>query len=169
MRALIQRVTEGSVTVDGETVGAIGQGFVILLGVTESDTDAEVHMLVDKITKLRIFADENGKTNLSLADVNGELLVISQFTLCADCRKGTRPSFTHAAPPDEANRLYELFLAECKKSVPKVACGIFGADMAVRLCNDGPFTIWLDTDEMKQPRHGARAGNLPSGHLTERA
>ena len=155
MRALIQRVTEAAVTVDGKTVGSIGRGYLILLGVTEHDTGAEVTQLVEKITKLRIFADENGKTNLSLHDVSGAMLVISQFTLCADCRRGTRPSFSHAAPPDTANALYEQFLAECRKTVPQVECGVFGAEMQVSLCNDGPFTVWLDTDELKQPRHTA--------------
>ena len=152
MKALIQRVTGAAVTVDGETVGSIGKGYLILLGITEPDGSAEVQMLVDKITKLRIFADENGKTNLSLADVGGGMLVISQFTLCADCRKGTRPSFSHAAPPDRANALYEEFLAACRAQVPQVEHGIFGAEMLVSLCNDGPFTIWLDTDALKQPR-----------------
>ena len=155
MRALVQRVTEASVKVGGETVGAVGKGYLILLGVTETDTEREVTQLVDKITKLRIFADENSKTNLSLSDVGGGMLVISQFTLCADCRKGTRPSFSHAAPPDEANRLYELFLAECGKVCPQVAHGIFGAEMQVALINDGPFTIWLDTDDLNKPRRNS--------------
>ena len=152
MRALIQRVTHASVTVDGAVVGKIGQGFLVLLGVTESDTEAEVTMLADKLLKLRLFPDAEGKTNCSIQDVNGELLVISQFTLCADCRKGTRPSFSHAAGPDEANRLYELFLAKCRETVPHTDCGVFGAHMDVDLRNDGPFTVMLDTDDLKKPR-----------------
>lgn len=153
MKALIQRVDRASVTVDGEIKGEIGKGFLILLGVTEADTDREVTMLVDKITKLRIFSDENDKTNCSIQDVGGAMLVISQFTLCADCRKGTRPSFSHAAKPDEANRLYELFLAKCRETVPQVECGVFGAHMQVELLNNGPFTVMLDTDDLKKPRN----------------
>lgn len=152
MKALIQRVQHASVTVDGKTVGAIGNGLLVLLGVTETDTDAEVAQLTDKLLKLRIFADSDDKTNCSIQDVNGALLVISQFTLCADCRKGTRPSFSHAAKPDEANRLYELFLAQCRAVIPQVECGVFGAHMEVSLCNDGPFTVMLDTDNLKRPR-----------------
>jgi D-tyrosyl-tRNA(Tyr) deacylase len=153
MRALIQRVAHASVTVGGKVVGEIGKGFLVLLGVTETDTDAEVTMLTDKLLKLRLFSDADDKTNCSIQDVNGALLVISQFTLCADCRKGTRPSFSHAAKPDEANRLYELFLAQCRAVVPHVDCGVFGAHMDVDLRNDGPFTVMLDTDELKKPRH----------------
>lgn len=152
MRALIQRTAHASVTVDGKITGAIEKGLLVLLGVTEEDTEAEVRMLVDKLLKLRIFSDADGKTNCSIQDVNGSLLVISQFTLCADCRKGTRPSFSHAAKPDEANRLYELFLAQCREIIPHVDCGVFGAHMDVDLRNDGPFTIWLDTDDLKKPR-----------------
>ena len=153
MRALIQRVRHASVVADGTKTGEIEQGFLILLGVTEDDTDAEVTMLTEKILKLRIFSDAEGKTNCSLQDVGGSLLVISQFTLCADCRKGTRPSFSHAAKPDEANRLYELFLAQCRAVIPHVDSGVFGAHMDVSLLNDGPFTIWLDTDDLKRPRN----------------
>ena len=153
MRALIQRVSSAAVCVDGETVGAIGQGFLVLLGVTDTDTDAEVSRLTDKLLKLRIFADADDKTNCSIQDVGGALLVISQFTLCADCRRGTRPSFSHAAKPDEANRLYELFLAQCRAVIPQVECGVFGAHMQVTLCNDGPFTVMLDTDDLQRPRH----------------
>lgn len=149
MRALIQRVTEASVAVDGKIVGAVGKGFLVLLGVMENDTEQEVALLSEKLVKLRIFPDAEGKTNCSIQDVGGELLIISQFTLCADCRKGTRPSFSHAAKPDEANRLYELFLAKCREVIPKVECGIFGADMDVALHNDGPFTVLLDTDEFR--------------------
>jgi len=153
MRALIQRVRHASVVADGTKTGEIEQGYLILLGVTEEDTDAEVTMLTEKILKLRIFSDAEGKTNCSLQDVGGSLLVISQFTLCADCRKGTRPSFSHAAKPDEANRLYELFLAQCRAVIPHVDSGVFGAHMDVSLLNDGPFTIWLDTDDLKRPRN----------------
>ena len=153
MRALIQRVRHASVTVDGSVTGAIEQGFLVLLGVTESDTEAEVTMLTDKLLKLRLFSDADGKTNCSIQDVGGSLLVISQFTLCADCRKGTRPSFSHAAKPDEANRLYELFLAQCRAVIPHTDCGVFGAHMDVELLNDGPFTVMLDTDELKRPRN----------------
>ena len=153
MRALIQRVSSAAVSVDGETVGAIGQGFLVLLGVTDTDTDAEVSRLTDKLLKLRIFADADDKTNCSIQDVGGALLVISQFTLCADCRRGTRPSFSHAAKPDEANRLYELFLAQCRAVISQVECGVFGAHMQVTLCNDGPFTVMLDTDDLQRPRH----------------
>jgi len=153
MRALIQRVTHASVVADGVPTGSIEKGFLVLLGVTETDTEQEVALLTDKLLKLRIFPDAEGKTNCGLQDVNGSLLVISQFTLCADCRKGTRPSFSHAAKPDEANRLYELFLAKCREVIPHVDSGVFGAHMDVSLCNDGPFTIWLDTDDLKKPRN----------------
>ncbi|HBI85029.1 MAG TPA: D-tyrosyl-tRNA(Tyr) deacylase [Ruminococcus sp.] len=153
MKALIQRVRHASVTVEGEVKGSIGSGFLVLLGVTETDTEAEVTMLTDKLLKLRLFSDADGKTNCSIQDVNGELLIISQFTLCADCRKGTRPSFSHAAKPDEANRLYELFLAQCRAVIPHVDCGVFGAHMDVELLNDGPFTVMLDTDDLKKPRN----------------
>ena len=155
MRALIQRVTEASVTVEGKTVGAIGKGLLVLLGVTETDTEQEVMQLSEKLMKLRIFSDADDKTNCSIQDVSGALLVISQFTLCADCRKGTRPSFSHAAKPEEANRLYELFLSQCRAAVPQVECGIFGAHMDVALHNDGPFTVMLDTDDLNRPRHAA--------------
>ena len=152
MRALIQRVRHASVTVDGKVTGAIEQGFLVLLGVTETDTEAEVTLLTDKLFKLRLFSDAEGKTNCSIQDVGGALLVISQFTLYADCRKGTRPSFSHAAKPDEANRLYELFLAQCRTVIPHTDAGVFGAHMDVELLNDGPFTVLLDTDELRRPR-----------------
>lgn len=153
MRAMIQRVRHASVVVEGETVGQIQQGFLVFLGVTESDTDAEMELLADKMLKLRIFPDADGKTNCSLMDVEGSLLIISQFTLCADCRKGTRPSFSNAASPQEANRLYEAFVARCRERVAHVDTGVFGAHMDVSLENDGPFTIWLDTDDLKKPRN----------------
>ena len=148
MRAVIQRVSRASVSVDGAVVGAIGGGFLILLGVGTSDTEAQAQKLWSKIHKLRVFEDENGKTNLSLADVEGELLVISQFTLFANCRKGNRPSFTDAKEPGEAERLYEYFVSLARADVPHVACGSFGASMQVSLVNAGPFTIVLDTDTL---------------------
>lgn len=146
MRAVIQRVTRAHVDIDGETVGAIGRGLVILLGVGHTDTEAEVERLWSKISRLRIFEDADGKTNLSLADVAGEVLVVSQFTLFANCKKGNRPSFTEAGAPDEANRLYELFIERARRDVPRVETGRFAAYMDVSLVNDGPFTLWLDTD-----------------------
>ena len=148
MKAVLQRVTEAAVRVDGEVIGSIGKGFCILLGVSDEDNEAVADKMADKICKLRIFEDENGKTNLSLADVGGELLVISQFTLYADCRKGNRPSFIGAGAPAEANRLYEYFMERCKMHVEKVEHGIFGADMNVSLVNDGPFTLMLDSKEL---------------------
>lgn len=147
MRAVVQRVTSSKVSVDGKTVGEIGKGFNVLLGVVEGDTDEQAILLAGKIARLRVFEDENGKMNLSVNDVGGEILAISQFTLCADCKKGNRPSFTLSAAPDEANRLYELFCSELSANgVSKVEKGIFGADMAVDIANDGPVTIMLDTD-----------------------
>lgn len=147
MRAVLQRVTRASVKVDGEVIGEIGEGFLILLGAAESDTEIVADKLADKICKLRIFHDGDGKTNLSLADVGGELLVVSQFTLYADCRKGNRPSFVKAGSPEKANRLYEYFVERCRQSVAKVEHGSFGADMKVELLNDGPFTLMLEADE----------------------
>lgn len=153
MRAVLQRVTEATVRVDGEVIGSIGKGFFILLGVSDEDDETVADKLADKICKLRIFEDENGKTNLSLQDVGGELLVVSQFTLYADCRKGNRPSFIGAGAPDEANRLYEYFMERCRNHVAKVEHGKFGADMKISLVNDGPFTLMLDTKELDRPRH----------------
>lgn len=144
MKAVVQRVTEARVTVDGETVGQIGKGFLVLLGVGQDDTEEDAQRLAHKIAGLRIFSDENDKINLSLADVGGALLVISQFTLYADCRKGNRPNFINAGKPDKAEKLYEYFLDECGKLVPTVEKGIFGADMKVGLLNDGPFTVILE-------------------------
>lgn len=147
MRAVVQRVTSSKVSVDGKTVGEISNGFNVLLGVVEGDTDEQAILLAGKIARLRVFEDENGKMNLSVNDVGGEILAISQFTLCADCKKGNRPSFTLSAAPDEANRLYELFCSELSANgVRNVEKGIFGADMAVDIANDGPVTIMLDTD-----------------------
>ena len=148
MRAVVQRVQKAQVDIEGETVGTCGRGFLILLGVGQNDTEAQVEKLWSKIFKLRIFDDENGKTNLSLADVNGDALVVSQFTLFANCKKGNRPSFTQAGAPNEATRLYERFVARAKQDVPHVETGVFGADMQVSLVNDGPFTICLDTDSL---------------------
>lgn len=148
MRIVLQRVSHASVTVDGETIGEIGKGFLLLVGVADTDTKEIADKMVSKIGKLRIFEDENGKTNLSLADVGGEILVVSQFTLYADCRKGNRPSFVKAGSPALAEELYEYIVEKCKEHVDKVAHGSFGADMKVELLNDGPFTIVLDSDMM---------------------
>ena len=148
MKAVLQRVTEASVRVDGEVIGSIGKGFFILLGVSDEDDEAVADKMADKICKLRIFEDENGKTNLSLKDVGGEVLVVSQFTLYADCRKGNRPSFIGAGAPAEADRLYEYFMDRCRTHVDKVEHGRFGADMKVSLVNDGPFTLMLDSREL---------------------
>lgn len=148
MRALIQRVTHAHVDINGEPGGSINKGYVILLGIGQNDTEVQAHKLWDKISKLRIFEDEQGKTNLSLSDVGGEVLVISQFTLYANCKKGNRPSFVEASSPDEANRLYEHFVTQVRRDTPHVATGQFGAMMDVTLTNDGPFTIWLDTDNL---------------------
>lgn len=148
MRAVIQRAARAQVDIEGQTVGKIGRGFVILLGVGQDDGEEQIEKLWSKIFKLRIFEDENGKTNLSLADVKGDVLIVSQFTLYASCKKGNRPSFTNAGKPDEANRLYELFCERARQDVGHVATGRFGASMEVSLVNDGPFTIWLDTNEL---------------------
>ena len=152
MRAVVQRVSEASVSIDGEVVGACKEGYLVLLGVGEEDTEAEVEQLWNKIYKLRIFPDGDKHTGAALGDVNGEVLVISQFTLYADCRKGNRPSFSHAGDPAESERLYELFVERARRDIPHVACVEFGADMQVSLVNDGPFTIYLDTDDLKRPR-----------------
>ena len=148
MRALIQCVTNAHVDVEGETIGKIGRGMLILLGVGVDDTEAQVEKLWSKISRLRIFEDENGKTNLSLSDVGGSVLVVSQFTLYANCKKGNRPSFTDAARPPKANQLYEAFVARARQDIDRVETGAFGAMMQVSLINDGPFTVWLDTDEL---------------------
>ena len=152
MRAVIQRVLSASVEVGGETVGSIGRGFLVLLGVMRGDTEAEAALLAAKTAKLRVFEDENEKMNLALPDVGGETLVVSQFTLCADCKKGNRPSFDPAAAPDEAKRLYEYYVDELEKNgLPQPKTGIFAADMKVSLVNDGPVTIIFDTDKMAVP------------------
>ena len=145
MKALIQRVLRASVTVDGETVGSIDNGLLVFFGAADGDGEAECEKLADKISKLRIFSDENDKTNLSINDVGGSVLVISQFTLCADCSHGSRPSFINACAPDKAERLYEHFKQLIAQKINgKTACGCFGADMKVELLNDGPFTIMLE-------------------------
>lgn len=150
MKAVIQRVTEADVTIDNETIGKINKGFLILLGVEKGDTSLDADKLVKKIPVLRIFEDENDKMNLSCLDIDGEMLVVSQFTLCADCSHGRRPSFTDSAPPNEANELYEYFVSELKRAgVKKVDTGRFGADMKVKLLNDGPVTIILDSKDLK--------------------
>ncbi len=151
MRAVIQRVREGRVSVEGATVGKIGPGLVILLGAGHGDGQAEADWLADKIANLRIFADAEGKTNLSVLDVGGEALVISQFTLFADCRKGRRPSFIHAAPPDVAAPLVDYFAGRLKQAgLVRVETGEFGAMMLVEIHNDGPFTVVLDTDDLNR-------------------
>ncbi len=148
MRFVIQRVTSASVKVDNEVKGKIGKGFMVLIGVSDEDTKEIADKMIKKLLGLRLFEDSEGKTNLSLEAVNGELLLISQFTLYADCKKGNRPSFIRAGKPDMANEMYEYIISECKKSVPVVEKGVFGADMKVELLNDGPFTIILDSDEI---------------------
>ena len=144
MKLVIQRVKHASVTVDNKIVGKIEKGYMVLLGVGPEDTTKEADYLVQKLIKLRVFEDENGKMNLSLKDINGELLIISQFTLYADCSGGNRPSFSNAAKPDKANELYEYFVEQCRNQNIKVECGIFGADMKVELLNDGPVTIIME-------------------------
>lgn len=148
MRALIQRVTRAQVTIEEELRSSIGKGYVILLGVGAEDGEEQAEKLWSKISKLRIFEDENGKTNVNLADAQGEVMVVSQFTLYANCKRGNRPSFTEAGAPDEANRLYEYFVSLVRRDVEHVGTGSFGAMMQVELVNDGPFTIWLDTDTL---------------------
>ena len=144
MKLVIQRVSRASVTVDQKTVGAIEKGFLVLVGIAYTDTRETADKYLKKMLNLRIFEDENGKTNLSLKDVNGQLLLVSQFTLYADCRKGNRPSFIHAGAPGMAEELYEYMVEACRREIPVVEKGIFGADMKVELLNDGPFTIILD-------------------------
>ena len=148
MKFVIQRVTEASVSIEGEVKGKIGRGFLVLIGVGKEDTREIADKYIKKLIGLRIFEDENGKTNLSLADVKGELLLISQFTLYANCKKGNRPSFVDAGAPDQAEALYDYIVEECRKTVPSVQTGEFGADMKVSLINDGPFTIVLDSEQL---------------------
>lgn len=148
MRFVIQRVKHASVTIEGQVSGKIDRGFLVLIGVAEGDTKDMADKMVKKMLGLRIFEDEQGKTNLSLSDVNGKLLLVSQFTLYADCKKGNRPSFVKAEKPDMANEMYEYIIGKCKEIMTDVQTGEFGADMKVELLNDGPFTIILDSDEI---------------------
>lgn len=148
MRALIQRVKRASVTINSQIIGKINEGLLIFLGVGEDDTEKQVQYLVEKCTGLRIFTDEQDKMNLSVKDIKGEILIVSQFTLYGDCKKGKRPSFVRAARPETAIPLYESFIAHCKNTGLNVQTGEFGADMQIELINDGPVTIWLDTEEM---------------------
>lgn len=151
MKAVIQRVLKAKVTVDGAITGQIGRGFLVLLGVMDTDTDDEMKLMAKKVAGLRVFEDGNEKMNLALADVDGSVLVVSQFTLCADVSHGRRPSFIRSAPPQKANELYEKFVSELKAlGIGDVQTGIFGADMAVELLNDGPVTIIMNTDEWKK-------------------
>ena len=147
MRAVLQRVSRAKVTVGDETTGEIGSGILVFLGVSREDSEAEAITLLEKVCNLRIFEDENGKMNLSLLDAKGGLLVVSQFTLYGDARKGRRPSFIEAAAPDKANRIYEFFVAEARRTIANVETGRFQAMMNVELVNDGPVTILLDTDK----------------------
>lgn len=155
MRAVIQRVQYASVSVDGQVKGKIGQGFLVLFGAGQGDTREDAQLLAKKTAGLRVFRDDNDKMNLSLSDIGGGVLVISQFTLYGDCRKGNRPNFTGAAAPDEANALYEYYVSLLRDEygMADVQTGEFGAHMAVELLNDGPVTILLDSDELRRPRH----------------
>ena len=148
MRFVIQRVKEADVRVDEKIIGQIKKGYLVLIGVSDSDTEKVADKMIRKMIGLRIFEDENGKTNLSLSDVEGSLLLVSQFTLYANCRKGNRPSFIEAGAPDKAEALYKYIIRECRKSVSDVQTGQFGAEMEVSLINDGPFTILLDSDQL---------------------
>lgn len=148
MRFVIQRVQHASVTIDGEVRGKIGKGFLVLVGIGLDDDEMVADKLVQKLVQMRIFEDENGKTNLALKDVGGEILLVSQFTLYADCKKGNRPSFTRAGKPDQAQQLYEYIIQKCRDEISVVEQGEFGADMKVELLNDGPFTILLDSAEI---------------------
>lgn len=148
MRFVMQRVTEASVTIDGEISGKIGKGCLVLIGVADTDTKEIADKMIRKMIGLRIFEDEQGKTNLSLADVDGGLLLVSQFTLYANCKRGNRPSFIEAGKPDMANEMYEYIIEKCRESVDEVQTGEFGADMKIQLLNDGPFTILLDSDQL---------------------
>ena len=148
MKFVIQRVTDAKVSVDGKVVGKIGKGFMVLIGIAGTDTVEIADKMIKKLIGMRIFEDENGKTNLALKDVGGELLLISQFTLYSDCKKGNRPSFVNAGAPDMADEMYQYIISQCKKEIDVVEKGIFGADMKVSIVNDGPFTIVLDSDEI---------------------
>lgn len=148
MRFLIQRVTQASVEAEHRMIGSIGKGFLIFVGISATDTEAVADKMVKKLIGLRIFEDENGKTNLDIKTVGGEMLIISQFTLYADCKKGNRPSFTRAGAPEPANELYQYIIRRCRQEIEKVEEGSFGAEMKVSLLNDGPFTIWLDSEDI---------------------
>lgn len=148
MRFLVQRVTEASVSVEGKVVGSIGQGFLVFVGICPTDTKEIADKMIKKLIGLRIFEDENGKINLDMKSVGAQMLIISQFTLYADCRKGNRPSFTNAGAPDMAKEIYQYIINECRKEISTVEEGRFGAEMKVSLLNDGPFTIWLDSAEL---------------------
>lgn len=148
MRLLIQRVTSASVTIEDRIAGKIDRGFCVFVGISESDTREIADKMIHKLINLRIFSDSCGKTNLNLSSVNGELLIISQFTLYADCKHGNRPSFLDAGKPEPSKELYEYMIATCRQSVPVVEHGEFGADMQVSIVNDGPFTVWLDSDTL---------------------
>lgn len=148
MRFVIQRVTQAQCRVDGQITGSIAKGFLVLIGISQSDNEAVADKMVKKLVGMRIFEDGDGKTNLALADVDGALLLISQFTLYANCKKGNRPSFTEAGSPKLANSLYEYIIGQCRLLVPNVQTGIFGADMKLSLTNDGPFTVVLDSEEL---------------------
>lgn len=151
MRFLIQRVTQASVSVDQQIIGKIDKGFLVFIGISQTDTEQIADKMVKKLLGLRIFEDENGKTNLDLKTVSGGLLLISQFTLYADCKKGNRPSFINAGSPDQANKLYEYIIKLCRAEIDSVQTGSFGADMKVQLLNDGPFTVMLDSEEIGLP------------------
>lgn len=148
MRFLVQRVTQANVEVEHQVIGSIGKGFLVFVGISNTDTEEIADKMVKKLIGLRIFEDENGKTNLDIRTVGGELLIISQFTLYADCKKGNRPSFTHAGAPDLAAALYRYIIRRCRQEIAKVEEGSFGAEMKVSLLNDGPFSIWLDSEEI---------------------
>lgn len=150
MKAVLQRVLEARVEVDGRVIGETGKGLMILLGVAAGDTERDAELLCDKIVKLRIFSDENGKMNRSILDVDGEMLVVSNFTLNANYRHGNRPDYLNSAPPDEANRLYEYFKARASASVRRTCSGEFGADMKVTIVNDGPVTVCMDSEILKK-------------------
>lgn len=148
MKFVVQRVMEANVAVEGSLIGKIGKGFLVLIGIGQNDNQAIADKMLKKLLSLRIFEDENGKTNLDITAVNGELLLISQFTLYADCKKGNRPSFTGAGNPEEAEKLYEYIISSCAARIPVVQHGSFGAEMKVSLLNDGPFTVILDSKEL---------------------
>lgn len=152
MKVVIQRVSEASVKVNGESIGKIGKGFLLLVGVGKDDTPDEAKIMAEKISKIRIFDDENGRMNLGISNVNGSILSVSQFTLCGDCRRGNRPDYFDAASPDQAKELYELFNTELEEKGIAVEKGKFGADMKVELVNDGPVTIILDSNDLKKSR-----------------